>query len=189
MAALRPLASCDRRHRSGCWTLRWRLPAQRVGGGRTARERLRINSCCLTRTDSATTAHPARTAPVATKWRSRTASSRRACPNNLGEIKEMLRDFGIRHAQGAQPGNRILMAKLNETARTASSQTSVRTSTAVSFQFSFGVRLAQRWYLLMTLALPALWRPQAPCFLHRSQRRFPPGRTLAAARPSGLRVL
>src|SRR4051794_33031466 len=77
----------------------------RSAGGRLGdrfRDRLRINNCCLTSTDSATTARappgPARRATVVSKWRNRTATSRTGASYQDGDTAPNAREFGIRHA-------------------------------------------------------------------------------------------
>ena len=63
---------------------------------------MRISSCCLTRTDSATTARappgPASRATVATRWRNRTARSRLAPIVTSWRNPRNAKEFGIRHA-------------------------------------------------------------------------------------------
>jgi hypothetical protein len=67
------------------------------------RERLRISSWCLTRTDSATTARappgPVSRATVANRWRNRTARSRMAPIVTSWRNPRNAKEFGIRHAQ------------------------------------------------------------------------------------------
>jgi len=91
--------SRPRRMRSGLKPATMRSEGQRLGD--RLRERLRDSSCCLTSTDSATMERvppgPASRATVASRWRKRTARSRRLNPSKIATPKKIHKSLAIRH--------------------------------------------------------------------------------------------
>src|SRR5882762_7885856 len=86
--------------------------------GDSFRDRFRISSWCLTRTDSATTARtppgPASRATVVRRWRDRTARSRMPRSYQAGEIHEMLWNLEFAtHRILASSSERDLSGKLH----------------------------------------------------------------------------